>query len=266
MAKFIKYEKALLEIEGQSILAESAELGVEASLTPVENITGSVMNYVAGGPVKGSLSFSHYLTAPLDDFLNPLTNVERTGEPLRGNLGGVEFTSGYIRSLSFSVAPFQPILIRSEMDIYGDLEIKESGKSDMSLRGKTGLAHGARTYLGGDDMGVNEKLNFSYSVSCARNPVVLIGEELPSRVTKENVSINMTIGGEDMGRVVSTTGYAAVADIYVYDVYGNVNDGPIGRFGCTGRAYSQNISVTDGTYMAGEISISQDYLTGKQVI
>jgi len=30
MAKFIKYEKALLEIEGQSILAESAELGVEA--------------------------------------------------------------------------------------------------------------------------------------------------------------------------------------------------------------------------------------------
>ena len=35
MAKFIKYEKALLEIEGQSILAENAELGVEASLTPV---------------------------------------------------------------------------------------------------------------------------------------------------------------------------------------------------------------------------------------
>ena len=71
MAKFIKYEKALLEIEGQSILAENAELGVEASLTPVEHITGSVMNYVAGGPVKGSISFTHYLTAPLDGFLNP---------------------------------------------------------------------------------------------------------------------------------------------------------------------------------------------------
>ncbi len=266
MAKFIKYEKALLEIEGQSILAENAELGVEASLTPVENITGSVMNYVAGGPVKGSISFTHYLTAPLDGFLNPLTNVERTGEPLRGNLGGVEFTSGYIRSLSFSVAPFEPILVRSEMDIYGDLEIKESGKSDMSLRDKTGLAHGARTYLGGDDIGVNEKLRFSYSVSCDRNPVVLIGEELPSRVTKENVSISMTVEGEDMGKVVSATGYAAVADIYVYNVYGSVNDGPIGRFGCTGRAYSQNISVAKGTHMAGEISISQDYLTGKQVI
>ncbi len=136
----------------------------------------------------------------------------------------------------------------------------------MSLRDKTGLAHGARTYLGGDDIGVNEKLRFSYSVSCDRNPVVLIGEELPSRVTKENVSISMTVEGEDMGKVVSATGYAAVADIYVYNVYGSVNDGPIGRFGCTGRAYSQNISVAKGTHMAGEISISQDYLTGKQVI
>ena len=139
------------------------------------------------------------------------------------------------------------------------LRLKSPEKAICPLGVKTGLAHGARTYLGGDDMGVNEKLNFSYSVSCTRNPVVLIGEELPSRVTKENVSINMTIGGEDMGRVVSTTGYAAVADIYVYDVYGNVDDGPIGRFGCTGRAYSQNISVANGTYMAGEISISQDY-------
>ena len=120
--------------------------------------------------------------------------------------------------------------------------------------------------MGGDDIGVNEKLRFSYSVSCDRNPVVLIGEELPSRVTKENVSISMTVEGEYMGKVVSATGYAAVADIYVYNVYGSVNDGPIGRFGCTGRAYSQNISVAKGTHMAGEISISQDYLTGKQVI
>jgi len=65
MAKFIKYEKALLEIESHSILAESAELGVEASLTPIENITGSVMRYAADAPLKGTLSFSHYLTGSL---------------------------------------------------------------------------------------------------------------------------------------------------------------------------------------------------------
>ena len=79
MAKFIKYEKALLEIEGHSILAESAELGVEASLTPIEDITGSVLRYIPSGPLRGTLSFTHYLNGPLHGFLDPLTNVERPG-------------------------------------------------------------------------------------------------------------------------------------------------------------------------------------------
>ena len=48
-------KKLCLRSKVKAFLAENAELGVEASLTPVENITGSVMNYVAGGPVKGSL-------------------------------------------------------------------------------------------------------------------------------------------------------------------------------------------------------------------
>ena len=269
--KFIKYEKALLEIEGQSILAESAELGVEASLTPIENITGSVLRYVSSAPLRGSLSFSHYLTGPLHDFLNPLTNVERTGEPLRGNLGGIEFESGYLKRMEFSVDPFRPILVRSSMDIYGELKVVQAeGRSDVALRGTpsspTKIAHGAQTYMAGSDIGINHKLGFSYSVQCDRNPMVTIGNELPSRVTKENVRINMDVRGEDLGTVVTTTGYAATADIYVYNVYNEAGASPLGRFGCTGQVFSQNISASEGTYMAGSISLSQDYLTGKQVI
>ena len=270
MAKFIKYEKALLEIEGQSILAESAELGVEASLTPIENITGSVLRYVSSAPLRGTLSFSHYLNGPLHGFLNPLTNVDRTGEPLRGNLGGIEFTKGYIKGLEFSVDPFRPILVRSSMDIYGELSVVESGKSDMALRGTasspTKIGHGAQTYMAGSDLGINQKLGFSYSVQCDRNPVVTIGNELPSRVTKENVRINIDVRGEDLGTVVTTTGYAAIADIYVYNVYQEGGASLLGRFGCTGQVFSQNISASEGTYMAGSISLSQDYLTGKKVI
>jgi len=266
MAKFIKYEKALLEIESQSILAENAELSVEASLAPVENITGSVMRYVASAPLRGTLSFSHYLTGRVHEFLNPLTNIERTGEPLRGNLGGIEFTSGYIKGLEFSVSPFEPILMRSTLDIYGELLVKESGRSDVSLRNQKKLGHGAKTYVAGNDIGMNSKLGFSYSVSCDRNPMVVIGSGLPSRVTKENVRINMTVRGEDFGNVLNTTGNAAIADIYVYDVYGNASDAALGRFGCTGQIFSQNISASDGTYIAGEVSLSQDYLTGKRVV
>ena len=76
----------------------------------------------------------------------------------------------------------------------------------------------------------------------------------------------MTVRGEDFGSVLKTTGNAAVADIYVYDVYGSASDAALGRFGCTGQIFSQNITASDGTYMAGEVSISQDYLTGKKVV
>jgi len=113
--------------------------------------------------------------------------------------------------------------VRSSMDIYGELSVVESGKSDMALRGTasspTKIGHGAQTYMAGSDLGINQKLGFSYSVQCDRNPVVTIGNELPSRVTKENVRINIDVRGEDLGTVVTTTGYAAIADIYVYNVY-----------------------------------------------
>ena len=73
--KFIKYENALLKIADQSIMAESAELGVAAALQPVTNITGSVIRYAPTAPVRGTLSFTHYCTGAFHDFLNPLTAI-----------------------------------------------------------------------------------------------------------------------------------------------------------------------------------------------
>jgi len=270
MAKFIKYEKALLEIEGHSICAEEAQLGVEAPLEPIENITGSVLRYAPQGPVRGTLSFSHYLTGALPDFLNPLTTVEWTGEPLEGSLGGIDFKSGYIKELSFSVQPFQPIQVRSALEIYGELSVSVSGKSDASMRGTastpTKIGHGARTYAAGTDIGIDEKLGFSYSVSCNRNPVVTLGSGLPVRVTKENVQIGMEVQGEDLGKVLTNTGYEATLDIYIHDVYAAAGATAIGRFGCTGQAFSQNVSVSNNGTMVGEISIAQKYLTGRRVV
>lgn len=262
--KFIKYEKALLTIADTNIFAESAELGIEASLSPVTDITGSVLRYAPNGPVRGTLSFSHYCTGSFHDFLNPLTAIEHTGEPLQGNFAGVSFTQGYIKSLSFSVAPYSPILFRSDIDIYGDLTVTDeldNEYSDNTLRNQTGIAHGLRTYVAGTDVKINKKVSFDYSVSCNRNPDVTIGNEIPSRVTKENVRINMSIAGEDFGDAIGITGNYAGLKINVLDVYGN--NTALAEFGCTGQIYSQNLSVTEGGYVDGTISVSQEYLTGR---
>ena len=267
--KFIKYEKALLKIADQSIMAESAELGVEASLQPITNVTGSLVRYAPSSPVKGTLSFSHYCTGAFHDFLNPLTAIEHTGEPVEGSLAGVTFSSGYIKSLSFSVSPFSPILFKSQMDIYGELQapspsltevLDNEGQTDNLLRNERNVSHGLRTYLAGTDLKINKKVSFDYSVSCSRNPVVTVGNELPSRVTKEDVRINLSIAGEDVGDAIGITGNYAALNINVFDTYG---DSPLAVFGCTGQVFNQNLAVSEGGYIDGTISVSQEYLTGR---
>jgi hypothetical protein len=259
--KFIKYEKALLKIADTSIFAESAQLGVEASLQPVTNITGSIIRYAPSSPVKGTLSFSHYCTGSFHDFLNPLTAIEHTGEPLDGSFAGMTFSSGYIKSLSFSVAPYSPILFQSQLDIYGELNaLDDAGDSDNTLRNETNVSHALRSYMAGTDTKINKKVSFDYSVSCDRNPVVTVGNELPSRVTKENVRINLSIAGEDVGDAIKSTGNYAELNIKILDTYGT---SPLTTFGCSGQIFSQNLSVREGGYIDGTISVSQEYMTGR---
>lgn len=265
--KFIKYEKALLKIASTSIFAENASLEFSASLEPVTNITGSVIRYASQGPVKGTLSFSHYCTGDFHEFLNPLSAIEHTGEPFNGSFAGMTFESGYVKSLSFSVAPYQPILFESEIDIYGSLgTLSDDGESDRNFEGYVSeeesvpIGHGLRSFLAGDDLGINKKMSFNYSISTDRNPVVLIGSESPSRITKENVMINMTVVGEDFGNAITYSGISANAIIKIYDVYGA---SPLAEFGCTGQIYSDKLSVGANGFMQGELSLSQKYLTGK---
>ena len=259
--KFIKYEKALLKIADTSIMAESAKLGVSASLQPVTNITGSVIRYAPTSPVKGTLSFSHYCTGVFHDFLNPLTAIEHTGEPLDGSFAGMTFSSGYIKSLSFSMAPYSPILFRSELDIYGELNaLDDTGDSDNDLRNETNFSHSLRSYIVGTDVKINKKVSFDYSVSTERNPVVTVGNELPSRVTKENVRINLSIAGEDVGDAIKSTGNYAELNVKVLDTYGT---SPLATFGCSGQIFNQDLSVTEGGYIDGTIGVSQEYMTGR---
>ena len=90
--------------------------------------------------------------------------------------------------------------------------------------------------------------------------MVTVGNELPSRVTKENVRINLSIAGEDVGDAIKSTGNYAELNINILDTYGT---SPLTTFGCSGQIFSQNLSVREGGYIDGTISVSQEYMTGR---
>lgn len=266
-SRFIKYEDARLKIEGETIFATSATLQTESSLQPIKNIKGSVIRYAPQEPVKGRLSFSHYCTGKILDFLNPLNDLENENEPLRGSLAGVVFESGYTRSLSFSCEPFKPIIFNSEIEIYGQLSLEEGyGDEDAYLKSLNSypenkeIAHGLRSYVAGDDLGINSTLSFDYSVNCSRNISKTIGSELPYRVTKEDVRIEMKVNGENLGNILNYDGNYAEVQAKIFDVYGETE---MFTLGCSGRTFNQNIKVDENSFLNGEINISQEYMTGK---
>jgi len=261
-SKFVPFENALVQINDQNIFAENATLGVQVDLTPVESIDGEVLRYASSSPVKGTFSFTHYMTGSLPSFLNPTNELS---EPLSGSFAGIVFASGYIKSMSFSVEPFSPVAINSQIDIYGELsQLEDVGHSNKNINLQTGLAHGQYSYLAGSDLGYSNTTSFSYSVTCSRNPVTVIGQELPYRVTKEDIIVNMSVKGEDLGNVLKPTGNNAVINVKLFDVYETSK--PLDTFSCTGQITNQNISAGNGGTLAGSMSISQTHLTGKSII
>lgn len=261
-SKFIPFENALVQINGEQIFANSATLGVQADYETIEGITGNVIRFAANAPVRGTFRFSHYMTGSLQPFLNPMNELS---EPLTGSFAGVTFGSGYIKSLSFSVSPFEPIIVNSEMDIYGELgSLDNAGDQDFDIRERTGLGHGQFSFLGGSELGFSNTLSFSYSVTSDRNAITTIGNELPYRVTKENVQIAMSIEGEDLGNILKSTGNSAIIDVNLYDIH--ESSSAIDNFSCTGQVASQNISVSQGGFIRGNITVAQNYLTGKSII
>lgn len=260
--KFIPFENTLVSVNGDNIFAENANLNIQADLTTVEGVTGNVIRYAPNGPIRGTFSFSHYMTGSLPQYLNPLNEIS---EPFSGSFGGVKFQSGYARSLSFSVEPFSPIKVNSQIEVYGELtSLPDNGENRFGIRLQSGLAHGQYSYLAGSDLGISNTTSFSYSVSTSRNPVTTIGNELPYRVTKEDVEISMSVRGEDIGNILKASGNHAVINVNLFDIYESTT--PIDTFSCTGQIISQSLSSNNQGYMGGSISVFQTYLTGKSII
>ena len=64
----------------------------------------------------------------------------------------------------------------------------------------------------------------------------------------------------EMAKFLSDQSGDAELKINVLDTYGTT---PLATFGCTGQIFDNNLTVTEGGYIDGTISVSQEYLTGR---
>ena len=120
MAKFFNYRDIDLKINDQVFYASQVSVGANASVEPVVLSDGTLFNYAPTSAIVGNLSCDFYLTSSLPTFLDPVNIGESA---VKISFAGAEIKQAFCTSLSFSVEPFQPVVISAEFDWHGDFKV-----------------------------------------------------------------------------------------------------------------------------------------------
>ncbi len=115
---FHSFRKCQIQINGNGILAEDAQLSEGVDLTPVYLSEQRHSNYYAPNFVAGSLKLNYYLTGP--DALKNYFNVEQVS--ITGNFRGLAFQSGYLKSYSVNCNPNSAAVVDAEIVFFDALK------------------------------------------------------------------------------------------------------------------------------------------------
>jgi len=243
-------------------------------------------NYAAEGATKGSLSVTYYMnTGNIHSFFDVTGLIDNSAYPqvnegkVTGCLGDYFFDNAYIRDISFSAQPFQVIQTTANLDIYGNIRYVE-GNADRitsnygcSKEDQRTVPHALNTKINGSsEVGINYPLDFTYSISANRTPCFELpisgnqdtNGEIPTRVTKEAINITAKIRGEKLDPYLKITGKRANLNIQLKDLgfetgFTDSKFGILKEFSLYGVINSNDLSVSEGGYLAGGASVKQSY-------
>lgn len=246
----------------------------------------TLRNYSAGGPTKGNLSITYYMnTGNIQSFFDVTGLIDSTIYPqvnegrVTGCLGDYFFDDAYIREMSFSAQPFQPIQTSVNLDVYGNIRYVAGNAESItsnygSLRDQQRTVPSSvnTTIEGSSEVGISYPLSFTYSISADRKTSFQVpvsgnedpGGELPSRVTKEAINITAKINGERLDPFLKITGKRADLNIKLSDIgfnesFTDNNFGVLKEFKLYGVIDSSNLSVSDAGYLQGGATVKQSY-------
>jgi hypothetical protein len=279
MSKFLNYRGVDFQLENEDFYATNVSLSAQASVDPVILSDGSLLNYAPSSAVVGSLSCDFYLTAALPSYLN-ITGTHDT--PIKAKFANVEIAEVYPKNISFSVEPFQPVLISAEFDWYGDVKVEnfeEQGINQVKQKQVPNyIAHSYKSYLSSRNIFNSDYsgpsgptgpsgpqgsiVSFSYRSSCDRPTFFNVDEVVPFRVGKLNKQCEVDLSANNLGKLISVNGKNASSVIYLKDFYGT----SLSSFSIDGVLSNQNYNVSEGQYLLTEASIRQTITETKTLI
>jgi hypothetical protein len=263
----IKYNEARIRIGEGSIgdiiiPANSVSVAYAASLEPSRILAANQNNnFRIGGPLAAKITMSFLAcNTGSNNAANYIINT-LTGNQEGTFIGVANHTFSQCRctSASVDIAPFAPITVSAEFVSYnmatGTIEPVTPSYED-DLNGY--LAHGHNTIISnGTALSDGNYGAISYRVNCGRTPSFTLGQTLAQTIFLDSVEKEMSIKATNIGNFIDYSGYGDTISIDVKDDSGTSIFTPPLSMSANSRIVSQNLSITEGEILAGDISLRE---------
>lgn len=217
----IYYDDIDVSLNGSGIMAESAEISVTPSLSPVYSLgRRGIWNNVASAPPTANININYFLETFFDHNKNTIDFI-KTGDTSQfhpcdriviGNITG----SGYLASFSFAAQPNSPIIVSTSYNCYsemvGDLRAKNNTVK-YNVTNSSGLAHGYGLHItSSGNSQIVPTYDFNYNFSIDWSPIYKIGNKVPIQVNYVGATERFTLTrdvytGVNIMSGVNVTGY-----------------------------------------------------------
>ena len=302
-APYLRFENSRIQIGGKNIMANSANLSISPKLTEEKvygrtdlGICGSPTQFVEFSPIgmlQGQLEITFYISAETFLVNNNPNSIERmfeikagmSDDPINDNIiGRYKFDGMYLKSFSFTLAPFKNLIATAVYDIYGTIKRYQEG-IDRFAQPVVDFAHGLQSFgamkISGADaaaaMGRQFEIsNLKYSINVVRKVHSHIRDNehtsvntrpegaTPYRITAENITSEMNIESNefipnlnpygDQQNASSPFGLKnSTITAYLYGLTGE----QVAKFSTSGKIQTQSLRVAEGDYAKGSITIKE---------
>lgn len=275
-------------VPSQYVYATSAGLQVSASVPPMRTLGQNQLHrYFPDAPLTASLNTDFFLNG------NSSQIIDRTGESheLYGRLAGFNFGQTYLNSFNLSLEPYKPANMSADFSIYrmtsdenagGNDDFRNIGTSDPDeLQGETfnpqigqepaititalNTQNHVTTELVGYNrytLGVEHPVSITWTESYERLPIYVVGKKHPVEVNLGAVNREVTVQGEDIGKVINFQGHDkrnATISILLKAIGAENQPGQeIARtLSIAGQIDTQEISVSQNGFMEGTVTIKE---------
>lgn len=261
---------ATLPTEGSNtgVIADSVQLNYTPNISPQRIVgkTPTADNFVLAGPPNSTLSFSAYIDATEFDPTDFTGDIGNTGATFRlgDSVNGISGSGAFLTSYSFTLTPYQPVLVQCDFAIYNPLTISSVGGKIASAGNDNVLptldfgsyGHGAYSTVGDtalSDIGTVESVQYQYSIG--RLPIYEIGSYYPSVVEVLTEEHTLTVQGDNVQALVPITG--ANPGAITIDVKNSSASNVFEQISINGRLNAENITIQGGDLARGSVTITE---------